>query len=279
LRHRILDRLVYGKLRAALGGQATYAVSGGAPLDPQLGHFLRGIGVTILEGWGLTETTAAVTLNLPAAQRIGSVGRPLPGCQVRIAEDSEVLVRGGVVFSGYWHDDTATDDVFDDGWLRTGDTGELDADGYLTIVGRKKDIIVTAGGKNVAPAFLEDQLRRHWLIDQCVLVGDRRPYIAALVTLDLDGFTRWLQIHGRSVATTVAQVRDDPQLRAAVQAAVDEVNRTVSRAEAIRRFCIVPGPFTIGDELTPTQKVRRQYVLGKLADEVEALYPGGPAPR
>jgi long-chain acyl-CoA synthetase len=273
LRHRIFDRLVYGKLRAALGGRAGYAVSGGAPLDPRLGHFLRGIGITILEGWGLTETTAAVTLNLPTAQRIGTVGRPLSGCEVRIADDGEVLVRGGVVFSGYWRDDTATDDAFDGGWLRTGDTGKLDADGYLTIVGRKKDLIVTAGGKNVAPAYLEDQLRRHWLIDQCILVGDRRPYIAALVTVDPAGFTRWLQTHGRPPGTTVAQVRHDPELRAAVQTAIDEVNHTVSRAEAIKRFAILPDSFTVGDELTPTQKVRRQYVLDKLADEVDALYP------
>jgi long-chain acyl-CoA synthetase len=279
LRHRIFDRLVYTKLRAALGGRAAYAVSGGAPLEPRLGHFLRGIGVTILEGWGLTETTAAVTLNLPAAQRIGTVGRPLPGGQVRIADDGEVLVRGGMVFSGYWHNDTATDDAFDAGWLRTGDTGALDADGYLKIVGRKKDIIVTAGGKNVAPAYLEDQLRRHWLIDQCVLVGDRRPYIAALVTLDPDGFARWLQTQGQSLDTTVAQMRDDPRLRAAVQVAIDSVNRTVSRAEAIRRFRIVAGPFTVGDELTPTQKVRRQYVVNKLSDEVDALYPHVTSPR
>ncbi|MGE5827992.1 MAG: AMP-dependent synthetase/ligase [Micromonosporaceae bacterium] len=278
-RHRIFDRLVYAKLRAALGGRAAYAVSGGAPLEPRLGHFLRGIGVTILEGYGLTETTAAATLNLPAAQRIGTVGRPLPGCRVRIAHDGEVLVRGGMVFSGYWRNDTATDDAFDAGWLRTGDTGTLDAEGYLTIVGRKKDIIVTAGGKNVAPAYLEDQLRRHWLIDQCVLVGDRRPYIAALVTLDQGGFARWLQTQGRSLDTTVAQLRDDPQLRAAVQVAIDSVNRTVSRAEAIRRFRIVADPFTIGDELTPTQKVRRQYVLDKLSDEVDALYPHVTPPR
>jgi long-chain acyl-CoA synthetase len=273
LRHRIFDRLVYGKLRAALGGRAAYAVSGGAPLDPRLAHFLRGIGLTVLEGWGLTETAAAVTLNLPAAQRIGTVGRPLPGCEVRLADDGEVLVRGGVVFSGYWRNDAATDDAFDGGWLRTGDTGTLDADGYLTIVGRKKDLIVTAGGKNIAPTYLEDQLRRHWLIDQCVLVGDRRPYIAALITLDPDGLVHWLLTHGRPADTTVAQVRDDPELRSAVQTAVDAVNRTVSRAEAIKRFRILAGPFTIGDELTPTQKVRRQHVLDKLAHEVDALYP------
>jgi long-chain acyl-CoA synthetase len=272
LRHRIFDRLVYAKLRAALGGRAAYAVSGGAPLDRRLGHFLRGAGITILEGWGLTETTAGVTLNLPAAQRIGTVGRPLPGCEVRIAGDGEVLVRGRVVFSGYWHNDEATHDTFEADWLRTGDTGTLDAEGYLTIVGRKKDLIITAGGKNVAPAYLEDQLRRHWLIDQCVIVGDRRPYIGALVILDQQGFTHWQQIHGRPLDQTIAQLHDDPELHAAVQAAIDQVNQTVSRAESIRRFLIIPGPFTIGDELTPTQKVRRKYVLDKFSGEVEALY-------
>jgi long-chain acyl-CoA synthetase len=270
LRHRIFDRLVYGKLRAALGGRAAYAVSGGAPLDRRLAHFLRGIGLTVLEGWGLTETTAAATLNLPGAQRIGTVGRPLPGCEVRIAEDGEVLVHGGMVFAGYWRNDAATDGA---GWLRTGYTGTLDADGYLTIVGRKKDIIVTAGGKNVSPANLEDQLRRHWLIDQCVIIGDRRPYIAALITLDPNGLVHWLQTHGRSADTTAARMCDDPELRAEIQSAVDAVNRTVSRAEGIKRFRILAGPFSVGDELTPSHKVRRRYVLDKLAREVDALYP------
>jgi long-chain acyl-CoA synthetase len=272
LRHRILDRLVYRRLRAALGGRAGYAVSGGAPLGVRLGHFLRGIGVTILEGWGLTETTAAVTLNLPASVRIGTVGRPLPGCTVRIAGDGEVLVRGGVVFTGYWNDPAASTAAIGDGWLHTGDMGDLDDDGYLTITGRKKDIIVTAGGKNVAPAYFEDRLRGHWLIDQCVLVGDRRPYIAALVTLDPQGFAHWRRTHHRPPDATVAQLRDDPDLLAAVQAAIDEVNQTVSRAEAIRRFRIIPAGFAVGDELTPTQKVRRQHVLAKLADDVDALY-------
>jgi long-chain acyl-CoA synthetase len=275
LRHRIFDRLVYGRLRAALGGRAEYAVSGGAPLEPRLGHFLRGIGITILEGWGLTETTAAVTLNLPAAQRIGTVGRPLPGCTVRIADDGEVLVHGGCVSTGYWNNAVATADVFEAGWLRTGDLGELDDQGYLTITGRKKDIIVTAGGKNVAPAFLEDRLRGHWLIDQCVLVGDRRPYIAALVTLEPQGLAHWKHTHHKPAEASVAELRDDPELQAAVQEAIDDVNKAVSRAESIRRFRILPGSFTIGDELTPTQKVRRQYVLTKLADDVEALYPPG----
>ncbi len=272
LRHWVFDRLVYAKLRAALGGRTAYAVSGGAPLSPRLGHYLRGLGLTVLEGWGLTETTAAVTLNLPAAQRIGSVGRPLPGCGVRIAGDGEVLVRGGVVFGGYWDNAAATAATFDDGWLRTGDLGTLDDDGFLSITGRKKDLIVTAGGKNVAPAYFEDRLRAHWLIDQCVVVGDRRPYIAALITLDPQGFTLWKQNHQRPPGASIADLRDDPDLLAEVQAAIDQANRGVSRAEAIKRFLILRGPFTVGDELTPTQKVRRNYVLDRLVDEVETLY-------
>ena len=271
-KHRVLDRLVYAKLRSAMGGRVTYACSGGAPLGTRLGHFLRGAGVTILEGWGLTETSAAVTLNLPAAQRIGSVGQPLPGCAVRIDPDGEVLVRGPNIFDGYWHNDPATAEAFDDdGWFHTGDLGALD-DGYLSITGRKKDLIVTASGKNVAPAFLEDRLRAHWLIDQCVLVGDRRPYIGALITLDAEFFVQWKREHHKPPAARVADLRRDPDLVSTLQIAVDEANNLVSRAEAIRRFRIVPGSFVVGDELTPTQKVRRDYVLRKLSADVEALY-------
>jgi long-chain acyl-CoA synthetase len=265
--HRVFDRLVYAKVRAALGGRVSYACSGGAPLGWRLGHFLRGAGITILEGWGLTETSAAVTLNLPAAQHIGSVGVPLPGCAVRLDTDGEVLVRGANVFHGYWRNDAATAEVFDDdGWFRTGDLGALDGQ-HLVITGRKKDLIVTASGKNVAPALLEDRLRAHWLIDQCLLVGDRRPYVGALLTLDLDGFARWRRQHHRPTATI-----DDPDLTALLRAAVDEVNQAVSAAEAIKRFRVVAGTFVVGEELTPTQKVRRDYVLAKLAGEVEALY-------
>ncbi|WP_079078149.1 AMP-dependent synthetase/ligase [Streptomyces sp. CdTB01] len=272
VRRRVFDRLVLTKLRSALGGQVAYACSGGAPLGAALGHFMRGAGVTVLEGWGLTETTSGVTLNLPGAQRVGSVGRPLPGCAVRIGPGDEVLVKGPNVFGGYLHDEEATAEAFDEeGWLRTGDVGQLD-DGYLTITGRKKDLIVTAVGKNVAPAPLEDRLRAHWLIDQCVLVGDRRPYIGALITLDPEFVVWWGREHDRPRTHGVAELRDDPELRSAVQAAVDEANRTVSAAESIRRFRILSRGFAVGEELTPSQKVRRGYVTAKFAADIEALY-------
>lgn len=274
-KHRVFDRLVYAKLRSAMGGRVTHACSGGAPLGTRLGHFLRGAGVPVLEGWGLTETSAAVTLNLPATQRIGSVGRPLPGCAVRIDPGGEVLAKGPNIFAGYWHDDPATAEAFDaDGWFHTGDLGALD-DGYLSITGRKKDLIITASGKNVAPAFLEDQLRAHWLIDQCVLVGDRRPYIGALITLDAEFFIQWKREHHKPTSARVADLRRDPDLMSTLQTAIDAANELVSPAEAIRRFRIVPGSFVVGDELTPTQKVRRDHVLAKLCVDVEALYATG----
>lgn len=278
-RRRMYDRLVFTRLRAALGGRVAYACSGGAPLGARLGHFLRGAGVTVLEGWGLTETTSGVTLNLPDAQRVGSVGRPLPGCAVRIGPGDEVLVKGPNVFGGYLHDEQATADAFDpDGWFRTGDVGTLD-DGYLTITGRKKDLIVTAVGKNVAPAPMEDRLRAHWLIDQCMLVGDRRPYVSALITLDPEFLTWWKREHKRPQTDGIAELRHDPELKSAIQAAVDEVNRMVSAAEAIKRFRILGRGFVVGEELTPSQKVRRGYVAAKFAADIEALYaPARPEP-
>ncbi|HEX5997552.1 MAG TPA: long-chain fatty acid--CoA ligase [Jiangellales bacterium] len=277
IRHRVFDRLVYAKLRAAMGGRVEYAVSGGGPLGETLGHFLRGAGVHILEGYGLTETTAAITTNLPAAQRIGTVGRPLPGCAVRIADNGEVLLKGESVTAGYWQNERATDEAIDqEGWLHTGDLGRLD-DGYLSITGRSKDIIVTAGGKNIAPAFYEDRLRAHWLIDQCVLVGDRQPYLAALISLDAQAFEQWKNDRGRPAAATLGDLLEDAELTATVQEAIDEVNALVSRAEAIRRFRILPGEFSVGEELTPTQKVRREYVLAKLSGEVQALYSPSPS--
>jgi long-chain acyl-CoA synthetase len=211
-------------------------------------------------------------MNLPTAQRVGSTGPPLPGCAVRIAADGEVLTKGQTVFPGYWNNDDATRAVFEDDWFHTGDLGRLDSEGFLYITGRKKDLIVTASGKNVAPAVLEDRLREHWLIEECVVVGDERPYIGVLVTLDLGIFDRWKQEHGKPVAATVSEMRDDPDLLSLIQQGVDRANEAVSHAEAIKRFRILAGQFSVGDELTPTQKVRRNFVLSKFATEVDALY-------
>jgi long-chain acyl-CoA synthetase len=274
LRHKVFDRLVYTKLRAALGGDVRWSVSGGAPLGARLGHFFRGIGVTVLEGYGLTETCAGVTLNLPDKQHIGSVGRPVPGCSIRIADGGEVLIKGGNVFQGYWRNDEATREVFDeDGWFRSGDLGQLDNDGYLTITGRKKDILVTSSGKNVAPTVLEDRLRAHWLISQCLVVGDARPFIGALVTIDVDAFTPWKEQAGKPATASVADLREDPDLLAALQPAVDDANKVVSGAEAIKKFRILTADFTEdGEELTPTLKVKRHIVLKTYGAEVEALY-------
>jgi long-chain acyl-CoA synthetase len=273
-RHAVLDRFVYAKLRAALGGRVEYSVSGGAPLGARLGHFFRGIGVNVLEGYGLTETCAGATLNLPGAQRIGSVGRPLPGCSIRIAADGEVMIKGGQVFQGYWQNEQATAEVFDaQGWFLTGDLGELDDDGYLTITGRKKDLIVTSSGKNVAPALLEDRLRAHWLVSQCIVVGDGRPYISALITIDESVLPDWKRECGKPEHATLEDLRDDADLLSAVQDAVDHANRAVSGAEAIKRFRVLSADFTVeSGELTPTLKVKRMSVVRGLGDEVEALY-------
>jgi long-chain acyl-CoA synthetase len=274
LRHRLFDRLVYRKLRAAMGGDVRWSVSGGAPMGARLGHFFRGIGITVLEGYGLTETCAGVTLNLPGSQRIGSVGRPIPGCSVRIAADGEVLLKGGNVFHGYWHNDEATSEVFDqDGWFHSGDLGRLDQDGYLTITGRLKDILVTSSGKNVAPTVLEDRVRAHWLVSQCVVVGDARPFIGALVTIDPDAFTPWKVSAGKEVTASVADLRDDPDLLAALQPALDEANSAVSAAEAIKKIRVLTTDFSeVAEELTPTLKVKRHIVLAKYNADVEALY-------
>jgi long-chain acyl-CoA synthetase len=272
LRHAAFSRLVYAPLRAGLGGQVAWTISGGAPLSPDLAHFLRGAGITVLEGWGLTETTGPVTMNPPAVQRIGSVGSPLPGCAVRVRPDGELEVQGPTVFQGYWQDPRATSEAFDGRWLRTGDLGRVDDDGFVYLTGRKKELVITAGGKNVVPSLLEDRVREHWLVAECVVVGDRRPYIAALVTLDKGAFARWKQRYGKPGAATVSDLREDPGLRHAVQEAVDRANTAVSQAEGIRRFRILPGTFEVGAELTPTQKVRRDYVLARYAGEIDALY-------
>jgi len=274
-KHAVFDKLVYGKLRAAFGGRAEWAVSGGAPLGARLGHFFRGIGVTVLEGYGLTETTAAAAVNNRTGTRIGTVGRALPGFELKVTDDGEICIRGGHVFTGYWHDETSTREVLDgDGWFHSGDLGTLDADGFLTITGRSKEILVTAGGKNVAPAGLEDVLRASPVVAQAMVVGDRRNYIAALVTLDQESLDAWLAEHGRP-SQPAAELTSDPQLRAAVQEAVDAANATVSGPEQIRRFAIVPTPWTEeSGHLTPTLKLKRSKVLADYDHDVEALYAG-----
>jgi long-chain acyl-CoA synthetase len=270
-RRAVFDRLVFSKLRAALGGRTQYAVSGGAPLGERLAHFYRGIGIAVLEGYGLTETTAALTVNLPDEQRIGTVGRPLPGTSVRVADDGELLFRGGQIFAGYWRNDRATNAAFTGDWFHTGDVGEIDDDGYVRITGRKKEILVTAGGKNVAPAVLEDRIRAHGLISQCMVVGDGRPFVAALITLDADALQAWSANHGKSGA--VAQLARDPEVLAEVQTAIDQANASVSKAEAIRKFAILEVDWTEDTgELTPTLKLKRSVVLSAFHDDVEALY-------
>ena len=273
--HALFDRLVYSRLRAAMGGQVTYAVSGGAPLGARLGHFFRGTGVTVLEGYGLTETSAPATVNLPEALRIGSVGRPLPGVTVRVAEDGEIVLSGDNVYRGYWHNPAATQETVRDGWFHTGDIGELDDDGYLAITGRKKELLVTAGGKNVAPAVLEDRLRASPLVSQCMVVGDQQAYIACLVTLDADAVGPWLTAHGRSPETPVADLVTDPELLADLQKAVDDANKAVSRAEGIRRFSVLPVDWTEeGGQLTPSLKLKRSVVMQEFGTDVAGLYPG-----
>jgi long-chain acyl-CoA synthetase len=273
LRHRLFDALVYGKLRAAVGGQVSYAVAGGAALGERLGHFFRGVGIVILEGYGLTETTAPATVNRPGAIRIGTVGRPIPGVTVRIAEDGEILVRGVNVFSGYWHNEEAGKEALDEGWFRTGDIGALDSDGYLSITGRKKEILVTAGGKNIAPAPLEDRIRASPLVSQCLVVGDGRPFAGALVTLDAEALEHWKKAHGRPAETTAAELREDPEIIAEIDAAVAAANTSVSKAESIRKYRILDMDFTEeSGHLTPSLKVRRHVVVKDFAGEIEALY-------
>ena len=273
VQHRVFDRLVYSKLRAALGGRCSGAISGGAPLGERLGHFFRGIGLNVYEGYGLTETTAAACLNRDGAVKIGTVGQPLPGVSVRIADDGEVLLMGGMVFSRYWHNDDATADVVSDSWFHTGDIGELDDDGFLRITGRKKEIIVTAGGKNVSPAILEDRLRANALISQCMVVGDQKPFIAALITLDPDSLPAWNEAHGKPADTPASQLRDDSAIREEIQRAVDDANKAVSRAEAIKEFRILATDFTEqGGELTPSLKLKRSVVLDRYSQDVTAIY-------
>ena len=272
-KHAIFDKLVYSKIRAGMGGNVEAAISGGAPLGVRLGHFYRGAGVTILEGYGLTETTAGATLNLFGAHRVGSVGKPVPGTSVKIAEDGEVLLRGPIVMDGYWQNNAANAEVFDgERWFMTGDLGKLDDDGFLYIVGRKKEIIVTAGGKNVAPAVLEDRLRSHPLVSQCMVVGDNQPFIAALVTIDPDALKVWVA-NNKKDGASINDLINDPDLIAVVQTAVDEANKAVSKAESIRKFTILPVDFTIaGGHLTAKLSIKRHVVAKEFAQEIDALF-------
>ncbi|GAB96933.1 long-chain acyl-CoA synthetase [Kineosphaera limosa] len=276
--HKLFDIIVFSKLRAVMGGQVRYAVCGGAPLGPRLGHFFRGVGINVLEGYGLTETTAPTNVCVPGHIRIGTVGQPLPGVGIRIAEDGEILASGVGVFRGYYKNEEATRETFtEDGWLKTGDIGELDDDGNLTITGRKKELLVTAGGKNVAPTVLEDVVRAHPLVSQCLVVGDRRPYIAALVTIDSEMLPAWGKAHDRP-NITLEEAYDDPYVHEHLQQAIDRANKSVSRAESIREFRVLRTDFTeAGGYLTPSMKLKRPAIYRDFGDEIEALYANSPS--
>ena len=273
LKHGLFDKLVFSKIRHGMGGRVEAAISGGAPLGERLGHFYRGAGVTILEGYGLTETTAGATLNLTKHLRVGSVGRPIPGTSVKIAEDGEVLIKGPIVMRGYWQNNKANEEVFtSDRWFRSGDLGKLDDQGYLYIVGRKKELIVTAGGKNVAPAVLEDRLRAHPLVSQCIVLGDNQPFIAALITIDQDMLKGWVATNKKEGAS-MQDLANDPDLITVIQTAVDEANKAVSKAESIRKFTILPTDFTIaGGHLTAKLSLKRHVINQEFASQIAQLF-------
>ncbi|MEV0645799.1 AMP-dependent synthetase/ligase [Phytomonospora sp. NPDC050363] len=275
LRHKLFDKLVYGKLRAALGGRCDRAISGGAPLGERLGHFFRGVGVTIYEGYGLTETSPVISLNLDTANKVGTVGRPVPNTTARLGEDGELLIKGDQVFKGYWRNQEATDETVIDGWLHTGDLASIDEDGFLRITGRKKEILVTAGGKNVAPAPLEDVIRAHPLVSQALVIGDAKPFIACLVAIDSEALPGWLERNDKPAGTPVTELRDDPELKAEIQEAIDAANATVSKAEGIKAYRILPADLTEATgEVTPKQSVKRNVVLEKYAGEIDVIYGG-----
>ena len=273
IKHGVFDKLVYSKIRTSLGGKVEAAISGGAPLGDRLGHFFRGAGIRVLEGYGLTETTGASNVNTTASHRVGSVGKPIPGATVKIAEDGEVLIKGAVVMQGYWQNDAANAEVFTkDNYFKSGDLGKLDDEGYLYITGRKKELIVTAGGKNVAPAVLEDRLRSNPLISQCMVVGDNKPFIAALITLDPDSIKPW-SVANKKEGASIADLAKDPTLLSAIQSAVDETNKAVSKAESIRKFTVLPIDFTIaGGHLTAKLSVKRHVVAQQFAREIDELF-------
>jgi long-chain acyl-CoA synthetase len=275
-RHALYDRLVYAKLREAMGGEVTHAVSGGAALGTRLGHFFNGIGVYVVEGYGLTETTAPAMIARPSQIKIGKIGRTLPGCGVKIADDGEIWLRGNNIMRGYWRNPVATKETFDGDWFKTGDIGELDDDGFLTITGRKKELLVTAGGKNVAPAGLEDPLRAHPLIGQVVVLGDKKPFISALVSLDSEMFQTWLKNHGGNATLTIEEAATDALVLSEIQSAIDVVNKSFSTAESIRKFVIVNSELTEkSGHLTPSLKIKRDAVARDFAKEIAELYADG----
>jgi long-chain acyl-CoA synthetase len=273
LKHTVFDKLVYSKLRAALGGNCDRAVSGGGPLGARLGHFFRGAGVPVYEGYGLTETSAAVTVNTTKEQRVGTVGKPIDGHAVKIAEDGELLLKGPVVFSGYWHNEKATAEAIVDGWFHTGDLGSIDQEGFVSITGRKKEIIVTAGGKNVAPAVLEDALRANAIISQCLVVGDAKPFIGALITLDPEAMPGWLERHNLAADIPFSELSKNADLVAEIDKAVAEANKKVSNPEQIKKYTILENDFTVETgELTPTMKLKRNIIHSERGSDIEAIY-------
>ncbi|MDQ1597928.1 MAG: long-chain acyl-CoA synthetase, partial [Microbacteriaceae bacterium] len=278
LQFAVLDRLVLSKIRAAMGGNVKFAVSGSAPLGLRLGHFYRSLGITILEGYGLTETTAPISVNIPSNFQIGKVGPPLPGVSVRIADDGEIQAKGVNVFAGYWKNPEETARVFDGDWFKTGDLGEFDEHGFLTITGRKKEIIVTAGGKNVAPAQLEDPIRANPIIDQVIVVGEQRPYISALITLDREMLPVWLTHNGETGGMSIEDAAKNAKVLAEIQRAVDAANSTVSRAESIRRFVILPNELTeASGHLTPKLSIKRNVIVQDFSDAIDDMYATSPA--
>jgi long-chain acyl-CoA synthetase len=273
LRYRLFDKLVYGKLRAAMGGRVKFAISGGAPLGERLGHFFRGLGILVLEGYGLTETSAAAVIGRTNWVKIGKVGRALPGTGIKIAEDGEIWLRGINIMRGYWRNEPATRDAFVEDWFRTGDIGTLDEDGFLTVTGRKKELLVTAGGKNVAPAMLEDPLRAHPLIGQAVVIGDARPFIGALISLDPEMVPVWGANNGLEAELTLAEAAAHPIVLAELQAVIDSVNEQVSQAERIRKFAVLDRELTeASGHLTPSLKIKRARVMADFADKVDEIY-------
>jgi long-chain acyl-CoA synthetase len=278
IRFALFDRLVLSKIRTAMGGRVRYAVSGSAPLGHRLGHFYRSLGIKILEGYGLTETTAPASVNLVSKFKIGTVGPALPGVGIRIADDGEIQVTGVNVFAGYWNNDAATREAMDGEWFKTGDLGSFDSDGFLTITGRKKEIIVTAAGKNVAPAVLEDPIRANPLVGQVIVVGDQRPFISALITLDPEMLPVWLGNNGQSSGLSLAEAAQNPAVLAEIQRAVDEANSTVSRAESIRKFVVLSNDLTEGSgHLTPKLTIKRHVILKDFADDIDRIYQAAPA--